>query len=103
MFIILRSSTQQSTHVQERPVLLGHSDFKSSLINPLCRHLASCLSPGAILYARIPGSAEETITPSNNTYAIIAAIDRGCDHLIVDVPDTYGTSHHRVHFTIEEL
>ena len=103
MFIILRSSTEQSTHAKERPVLLEHSDFKSRLINPLCRYVESCLSPGAILYARIPGSAEETITPSSNPYAIIAAIDRGCDHLIVDVPDAYGTSHHRIHFTIEEL
>ncbi len=103
MYAIIRSTTKHGTHAQERPQMICHGDFKSLLVPRLCEQIEGCLKKGASLYARIPGAAEERITPADNIYGVISAIDRGCDHIVIDIPGEYDSQSYSVHFAIEEL
>lgn len=103
MVILVRSSTFRGTHEQERPRMVYHGDFKSLMVPYLCDQIEGCIRPGVSVYASIPGMAEEKITPADNMYGIISAIDRGCDHIVVDVPGDYASQSYRIHFSIEEL
>lgn len=101
MYLIMRSTTKYGSRDQQRPEIMCHGDFKSLLIPRLCDEVERSLTPDAELYVRIPGSGEEKISPADNMYGLISAIDRGCTHVIVDVPGGYSS--YRVHFAIEEI
>ena len=83
--------------------MVYHGDFKSLMVPHLCDQIESCVRPGVSVYASIPGMAEEKITPADNMYGIISAIDRGCDHIVVDVPGNYASQSYSIHFSIEEI
>ena len=103
MYAIIKSTTGKSDRGRQKPELLCHGDFKSLLVPRLCDEVEACLTPDADLYARSQDGGEEEIVPADNTYGLLAALDRGRTHIVVEVPATYGTPQYRVHFAIEEF
>jgi len=103
MYTIIRSTTMNGSREQQRPSIIDKGDFKSLIISNMCDEVASALTPDASLYARKPDGHEERVTPADNVYGMLAAIDRGCNHLVVDVPGKYGVQPYRIHFVIDEI
>ena len=89
MYMIIHSTTRPGTRTQQLPDVVAHSDYRSMLVGKLCDEVESILAPGARLYARVPGEGETRIEPPNNMYAVVAAIDRGCDGVTVELPGGY--------------
>lgn len=102
MYILLHSTTRATTRINQKPEVIAKSDYKHVLVGTLCDRVLSLVGPDASVHAIVPSEGDLTITPTDNVYAMVAAVDRGCDHIVVDIPGGYSPAY-REHFTILEV
>lgn len=103
MYAVIHSTTRHMSRDAQRPTIVAKSDYKSSIVRELCDGVTDCLASGARVFAHIPNEGNLEILPANNVYALISAIDRGCDHVSVDLPGTAEYLSCREHFVIAEI